>query len=176
MYKSKLLFKTTNAMYHKEATVWESTWAFIYGVDTKTSGRFRIRVTKLAAQDLIAMGIIPEGTPPDMFGVQGNLDRWHESKGWIPCFDWVGDPSVADEKIIEDDMCKQFRSFVTGISLEEDVPFEMPPVSPPKPPKPKKEFKVPPPKKQSEEVVLPPKEDSSSEDDDSNDPDDIDWL
>lgn len=176
MYKSKLLFKTTNAMYHKEATVWESTWAFIYGIDTKTSGRFRIRVTKLAAQDLIAMGIIPEGTPPDMFGVQGTLDRWNERKGWIPCFDWVGDPSTADEKIIEDDMCKQFQSFVTGISIEEGEPFEMPPVAPPKPSKPKKEFKAPEIKKVPVKVVLP-KEDVSSDDDDDSDSDGgVDWL
>jgi len=166
MYKSKLLFRNTNASFSNEASAIESVWAYLYGVDTKTTGRFRIRVTKMSAGDLIAMGLAPEETPPDFYGLQANLDRWHEDHGWLLIFDWVGDP-MAEITTIEKDLGKQFEAFVTGIGMADAFSFDLPPRPMPKVPNAKKKpFKVPPP-----EVTAEPEKTSS--DDDS---DDFEWL
>ena len=167
MYKSKLLFRNTNGTYSQDASAVESVWAYLYGTEQKTTGRFRIRVTKMSAAELIAMGLAPEETPPDFYGLQANLDKWHDSHGWLPLFDWVGDP-MAEINDIERDLGKQFESFVTGLSLSESFGFDLP-----KPPKPKdraglkKPFKVPPPEITPEE----PKEEAKK-----SDPDDFEWL
>lgn len=168
MYKSKLLFRNTNGTYGQQPSAVESVWAFLYGVDEKTTGRFRIRVTKMSAAELVAMGLAPEETPPDFYGLQANLDRWHDAHGWLPLFDWVGDP-MAEINDIERDLGKQFESFVTGLSLSESFGFELP--KPPKPPKPKDEaglkkpFKVPPPEVTPESDTAP-----------KEDVDDFEWL
>ena len=145
MYKSKLLFRNTNGSFTNEPSAIESVWAYLYGVETKSTGRYRIRVTKMSAQDLIAMGLAPEDTPADFYGLQANLDKWHEDHAWLPLFDWVGDP-MADIHTIEKELGKQFKAFVTGISIEEDFGFDLPPRPMPKVPNAKKKpFKVPPP-------------------------------
>lgn len=167
MYKSKLLFRNTNGSYTSEASAIESVWAYLYGVDKKVTGRYRIRVTKMSAAELVAMGLAPEETPPDFYGLQANLDRWHEDHGWLPLFDWVGDP-LAEIEDIERDLGKQFEAFATGMSIGESFGFDLP-----KPPKPKdrtglkKPFKVPPP----EITPDPPTEDKKK-----CDPDDFEWL
>ena len=166
MYKSKCLFRNTNGSFTREATAIESVWAYLYGVDSKTTGRFRIRVTKMSAQELIAMGLAPEETPPDMYGLQANLDRWHEDHAWLPLFDWVGDP-MADIEAIEKDLGKQFQAFVTGIAIDETFGFDLPPKPPRKVPAAKKKpFKVPPPE-------ITPEAENPSKKDDS---DDFEWL
>lgn len=167
MYKSKLLFRNTNGAYGQDPSAVESVWAFLYGVDDKTTGRFRIRVTKMSAAELIAMGLAPEETPPEFYGLQANLDRWHDAHGWLPLFDWVGDP-LAEIHDIERDLGKQFEAFVTGMSLSESFGFDLP-----KPPKPKdrtglkKPFKVPPPEVTPEATKEPEKK---------SDADDFEWL
>ena len=166
MYKSKCLFRNTNGSFTKEATAIESVWAYLYGVDTKTTGRYRIRITKMSAQELIAMGLAPEETPPEMYGLQANLDRWHEDHAWLPLFDWVGDP-MADIEAIEKDLGKQFQAFVTGVAIDEAFGFDLPPKPPRKVPATKKKpFKVPPPEI-TPEVEKPSKKDDS---------DDFEWL
>ena len=166
MYKKKCLFRNTNGSFTKEATAVESVWAYLYGVDTKTTGRYRIRVTKMSAQELIAMGLAPEETPPEMYGLQANLDRWHEDHAWLPLFDWVGDP-MAEIEAIEKDLGKQFQAFVTGISIDEAFGFDLPPKPPRKVPTAKKKpFKVPPPEITAE-AEKPSKKDDS---------DDFEWL
>tara|TARA_B100001057_G_C22812514_1_gene936034 strand:- start:531 stop:1025 length:495 start_codon:yes stop_codon:yes gene_type:complete len=164
MYKKKCLFRNTNGTWGKEASAVETVWAYLHGVEKKSTGRYRIRITKLSGQELVAMGLAPEETPPSFFGMQANLDKWNESIGWIPCFDWVGDPESSMSKI-EKDLNAQFRAFVTGISLEEDFSFDLP-----EPPK-KKSVKLPPkPKEEQKEDVL----DEPSKD--SDDDPDFEWL
>ena len=129
MYKKKCLFKNSNATWGKEPTAQESVYAYLYGTgDSKSTGRYRIRITKMSAADLIQMGVAVEGTPPDFFGMQASLDKWHLEQGWIPMFDWVGDPEASLYKI-EKDLNEQFKSFITGLSLEEDFSFDLPTVS-----------------------------------------------
>tara|TARA_B100000989_G_scaffold296885_1_gene281125 strand:- start:642 stop:1145 length:504 start_codon:yes stop_codon:yes gene_type:complete len=167
MYKAKLLFRNTNAAYGQDPSAVESMWAYLYGTEKKSTGRFRIRVTKMSAAELIAMGLAPEETPADFYGLQASLDRWNESHGWLPLFDWVGDP-LSEINDIERDLGKQFEAFVTGISLAESFGFDLP-----KPPKPKdkaslkKPFKVPPPE------ITP---DETKETTKKSDPDDFEWL
>ena len=111
-------------------------------------------------------GYAPEETPPDFYGLQANLDRWHEDHGWLPLFDWVGDP-MAEINTIEKELGKQFKAFVTGISMEEDFGFDLPPRPMPKVPNAKKKpFKVPPPEVTAD-VDTPGKKDES---------DDLEWL
>ena len=166
MYKKKCLFKNSNATWGKEPTASESVYAYLYGTDdTKQTGRYRIRITKMSAADLVAMGMAPEGTPPDFFGMQANLDKWQVEHGWIPLFDWVGDPE-ASLHAIEKDLNKQFHAFVTGVSLEEDFSFDLP-----KPPSPEKNtFKTPKKEKPQDTPEVPdnkvPKED----------PPDFEWI
>ena len=114
MYKKKLLFRNSNGTYSKEATSIESTWAYLHGIELKTTGRYRIRITKMTAAELIMMGLAPADTPEDFYGLQANLDKWQEVNGWIPVLDWTGDP-IADIDVIEKELCKQFESFITGI-------------------------------------------------------------
>ena len=96
MYKKKCLFKNSNGTWGKEPTAQETVYAYLYGAGTtKATGRYRIRVTKMSASDLVALGMVPEGTPSDFFGMQANLDKWHVDNGWIPLFDWVGDPEAS---------------------------------------------------------------------------------
>jgi len=168
MYKKKCLFTNSNATWSKEASALESIYAYLYGADeSKTTGRYRIRITKMTAADLMSLGVAPEGTPPDFFGMQANLDKWHVDHGWMPLFDWVGDPDAPVQKI-EKDLNNQFRAFVTGISMEEDFSFDLP-----KPPKAKK-IKLPQPPKKEDPVnkVEEPTEPTNGDEDDS----DIDWL
>ena len=168
MYKSKLLFKNTNATFNQEASAVESVWAYLHGTDeNKKTGRYRIRVTKMSAAELVAMGLAPEETPPDFYGLQANLDRWNDKIGWLPLFDWVGDP-MAEIYEIEKDLGKQFESFVTGISMHEVFGFDLP--TPPKPKDKtglKKPFKVPTPE------VIP---DTPVDNKKKCDPDDFEWL
>ncbi len=153
MYKKKCLFRNSNASWGNEASAIESVWAYLSGagVENRTTGRYRIRITKMSGQELVAMGLAPEETPASFFGLQASLDKWHPDIGWIPTFDWVGDPESSLSKI-EKDLNKQFQAFVSGISLEEDFSFDLPPK-----PKPKKStFKVP----EKEKIPEPPVEDS----------------
>lgn len=166
MYKSKCLFRNTNETFTQEASAIESVWAYLHGTEKKKTGRYRIRVTKMSAQDLVAMGLAPEETPSDFYGLQANLDQWNEIHGWLPLFDWVGDP-MAEIRKIEQDLGKQFQAFVTGIAMDESFSFDLP--KPPKPEKLKRPFKEPPKK---DETILE-KNDKPAKTDDS---DDIEWL
>jgi|TARA_R110001592_G_scaffold68192_2_gene208942 hypothetical protein len=166
MYKKKQLFRNTNANFEKEASAIESTWAYIYGTETKVTGRYRIRITKMSAGELIAMGLAPAETPEDFYGLQANLDKWQELHGWLPVLDWVGDPMASIEKI-ERELGKQFQSFITGIGIEEDFSFELP-----KPPK-KNTFKIPDPKKDAEPSIVPTEAESAPT---ATSDDDFDWL
>ena len=171
MYKKKQLFRNTNSTYGQEASAIESTWAYLYGTDKKTTGRYRIRITKMSAAELIAMGLAPEETPADFYGLQANLDKWNENCGWLPTLDWVGDPLASIDKI-EKDLGKQFESFVTGIAMDEEFSFELP--SPPK----KNTFKTP---KPSQPEDSPPEDAKDVPKDDdapssSGSDDDFDWL
>jgi len=132
MYKKKLLFRNSNASYDHDASALESIWAYLSAAEkSKSTGRFRIRITKMSGQELAAMGLAPEGTPSDFFGLQASLDRWHADSGWLPLFDWVGNPDDTIDKI-EKDLAKQFQSFVSGVPVEEDFSFDLPsPVKPP---------------------------------------------
>ena len=152
MYRKKLLFRNSNATYDREASALESVWAYLSGAEkTKSTGRFRIRITKMNGEELAAMGLAPEGTPSDFFGLQASLDRWHADSGWIPLFDWVGNPDDTINKI-EKDLTMQFQSFVTGVPVDEDFSFDLP--TPAKPPTAKaRPLKVPEP---APESVSPP--------------------
>jgi len=166
MYKKKCLFRNTNGSWGREATAQESVYAYLYGLDeTKQTGRYRIRITKMSAADLMAMGMAPEGSPSEFFGMQANLDKWHLEHGWVPMFDWVGDPD-ASLRNIEKDLNAQFQAFVTGISLEENFSFDLP-----EPPK-KKSVKLPPKPKDQKPEVKGDKEEPSSSDDSP----DFEWL
>ena len=150
MYKKKCLFRNTNGTWEKEASALESVWAYLSGVENKATGRYRIRITKMSGEELVAMGLAPEDTPPSFFGLQAALDKWHPDNGWIATFDWVGDPESSMNKI-EKDLNKQFQAFITGVSAEEDFSFDLPkkpPVkntfkTPPKPVEPPPEIKSP---------------------------------
>jgi len=167
MYKKKCLFRNSNASWGHEASALESVWAYLSSTgDTKITGRYRIRITKMSSQELIAMGLAPDETPPDFFGLQASLDKWHADRGWLPMFDWVGDPESSLSKI-EKDLNKQFQAFVTGISSEEDFSFDLP-----KPKPKKKAIKLPEPPTESKD-----KEDDSTPDDDGGgDAPDFEWL
>ena len=172
MYKSKCLFRNTNATYSTDASAIESVWAYLFGVETKKTGRYRIRVTKMSAGDLIAMGLAPEETPSDFYGLQANLDQWHESHGWLPLFDWVGDPT-SDIEHIEQDLGKQFQAFVTGVAMSEAFDFDLPkPPKPSKKPKKPKKFKVPDKTVKYPDLKDIPKDKINDIPDDS----DFDWL
>jgi len=167
MYKKKCLFKNSNGSFSKDASAIESVWAYVHGVDTKKTGRFRIRITKMGAQELIQMGIAPEETPDAFYGIQAYLEKWQDLHGWLPLFDWVGDP-MSEIDSIESHLCRQFEAFITGISMEEYDSFDFPPKSTPNPPKSKKPpFKLPVP-----EITTKDEEVTTTTDDDS----DIDWL
>lgn len=174
MYKSKCLFRNTNETFGKEATAIESVWAYLYGTEEKKTGRYRIRITKMTTAELIQMGLAPEETPPDFYGLQANLDRWQELHGWLPLFDWVGDP-MAEIPDIERELGKQFQAFVTGISLEESFQFDIPkpPKPPKKPKKSKKDFKYPKSYKYPKLDDIPKDKINDIPKDDS---DDFDWL
>ena len=168
MYKKKLLFRNSNGTYSKEATSIESTWAYLHGIELKTTGRYRIRITKMTAAELIMMGLAPAETPEDFYGLQANLDKWQEVHGWIPVLDWTGDP-IADIDVIEKELCKQFESFVTGIGVEEDFALELPKAET------SDTFKIPKRKKITKPVPIPeePKAESKPEIDSE---DDDDWI
>jgi len=151
MYKKKCLFRNTNGAWDKEPSALESVWAYLSGIESKITGRYRIRITKMSGEELVAMGLAPEDTPPSFFGLQASLDKWHPDHGWMPTFDWVGDPE-ASMNDIEKDLNKQFQAFITGVSTEEDFSFDLPkkpsPVkntfkTPAKPTDPVPEIKVP---------------------------------
>ena len=73
----------------------------------------------------------------------------------------------AEIHTIEKELGKQFRAFVTGISIEEDFGFDLPPRPMPKVPNAKKKpFKIPPPE------ITPESEEPSKKDD----TDDFEWL
>ena len=169
MYKKKLLFRNTNGTWSKEATAQESVYAYLYGLpdDKKSTGRYRIRITKMSAAELVSLGMAPEGTPSEFFGLQANLDKWHQEQGWLPLFDWVGDPDATLDKI-EKDLNNQMKSFITGISIEENFSFDYPP-----PPK-AKSIKLPPKDKKTdtEENPTEPTDDPPKSDDDP----DFEWL
>ena len=166
MYKKKCLFKNSNGTWGKEPTAQESIYAYLYGTSTtKSTGRYRIRITKMGAAELVAMGVAPEGAPPEIFGMQASLDKWHVDHGWIPLLDWVGDPEATLYKI-EKELNEQFQSFVTGLSLDEDFSFELP-----KPPK-VKAVKLPKEPKNNDQVDT---EDESKSKDSDDDPD-FEWL
>ena len=170
MYKKKLLFRNTNGTWSTEATAQESVYAYLYNVsdDKKSTGRYRIRITKMSAAELVSLGMAPEGTPSEFFGLQANLDKWQQEHGWLPLFDWVGDPDATLDKI-EKDLNNQFKSFITGISTEENFSFDYPP-----PPPKAKPIKLPPKdKKQSVDEDIPESTDEASKSDD--DPD-FEWL
>ena len=179
MYQSKCLFRNTNATYDREATAVESVWAYLHGVETKKTGRYRIRITKMSAAELIQMGMAPEDTPSDFYGLQATLDHWHTDHAWLPLFDWVGDP-MAEIAEIEQDLGKQFQSFVTGLSIDETFQFDTP--KPPKPPKDKppkkhykKDFKIP----KGNVLKYPNLKDIPKDKINKNpkiDPDDFDWI
>ena len=176
MYKAKCLYRNSNATMEREANTMESMWAYLHGPDgNKKTGRYRIRITRLSGAELVAMGLAPDGTPSDFFGLQANLDKWHEQYGWIPMLDWVGNPE-GDIEDIEHELGRQFRSFITGIALDEDFELQVPKSKPTIKP-----FKKP----QKEEIPASEKEETSgpttineeTDDDDSDDDDDdIDWL
>lgn len=167
MYKKKRLFKNSNATWGKEPTAQESVYAYLYGAgETKSTGRYRIRITKMSAEELVAMGVAPEGTPPDFFGMQASLDKWHVDHGWMPLFDWVGDPEASLGRI-EKDLNGQFQAFVTGISLEEDFSFDLPPT-----PKTKK-IKLPPKVDKKDDTPDDIEEPSGDKPDDDSD---FEWL
>jgi len=166
-YKNKSLFKNTNATFGKEPTIIESVWAYLHIVgEEKRTGRYRIRISKMDASAMIAMGFMnPEDAEPDAvyFGIQGALDQWHTKEGWLSLFDWVGDPNDSTFKI-EKDLNKQMESFVTGVSLTEDFAFTLPPK-----PQPKREPVKDKEKKESDKKIDKPAQDT----DDSSD---FDWL
>jgi len=178
MYQSKCLFRNSNATYGREATAIESVWAYLHGVETKKTGRYRIRITKMSAAELIQMGVAPEDTPPDFYGLQATLDQWHSDNAWLPLFDWVGDP-MAEIEDIERDLGRQFQSFITGIPTDEVFQFDTP--KPPKPPKKKpkkkayKDFKYP----KGKVLKYPDLKDIPKDqinDVPKVDPDDFDWI
>lgn len=184
MYKAKCLYRNSNATFEREANTVESMWAYLHGTEgNKKTGRYRIRVTRLSAGELVAMGLAPEGTPSDFIGLQANLDKWHEQYGWLPMLDWVGNPEVEIEDI-EHELGKQFRSFITGIGIDEEFDFadsiKTPVHKPFKRPEPIKEStaKKAPPEEEPEFKTVAKVEDvleEDSADDDDDDDDDV-WL
>tara|TARA_Y100000034_G_C6639695_1_gene279570 strand:+ start:69 stop:578 length:510 start_codon:yes stop_codon:yes gene_type:complete len=167
-YRKKCLFRNTNKESIEEATAMESLWAYIYGTDEKKkSGRYRVRITKLDQNDMERMGMIfEEGVelPVASFGIQATLDIWHAEKGWLPTLDWVGDPNLPTLEI-EKQINQQVRSFLTGISLDQDFQFDFPVVPP------KKNTKGRPPDK----IINSPDEDYP-ETSDVEDIPDLDWI
>tara|TARA_Y100000593_G_scaffold76507_1_gene141419 strand:- start:1502 stop:2002 length:501 start_codon:yes stop_codon:yes gene_type:complete len=126
MYRKKLLFRNSNATFERDASAVESIWAYLSGSEKpRTTGRFRIRITKMNGEELAAMGLAPDDTPIDFFGIQATLDKWHPDVGWVSLFDWVGNPDDSITKI-EKDLTKQFQAFVTGLPIDEDFSFDLP--------------------------------------------------
>ena len=167
MYKHKQLFRNSNASFSNEATAVESVWAYVHGVDVKKTGRYRIRITKMGAQELIQLGLAPEETPEEFYGIQAYLEKWQELHGWLPLFDWVGDP-MSDIESIESYLGKQFQSFVTGLTIESSNSYDFPSPKTPKPTKSKKPpFKTPLPEITSSDTENPSK---------GKDDSDFDWL
>jgi len=133
-FKRKCLFRNSNKYFDNEPTAQESLWAYItLKGEVKRSGRYRIRITKFEASEMIAMGMVEDGDiPPGMgFAIQGNLEEWHSDNGWIAVLDWVGNPDLPLSEI-ENQLNLQYQAFVTGSSLENDFSFDY---KPPKNPK-----------------------------------------
>lgn len=173
MYKAKCLYRSSNATFERDANTIESMWAYLHGTDgNKKTGRYRIRITRLSGAELVAMGLAPDGTPSDFFGLQANLDKWHEQYGWIPMLDWVGNPE-GDIEDIEFELGKQFRSFITGISMDEDFSLNITKIKEPL----IKPFKAPKKEKSESKDEIASIETKEQEDDKSDeDSDDIDWI
>jgi hypothetical protein len=142
-FKRKCLFRNSNKSFDNEPTALESLWAYItLKGEVKRSGRYRIRITKFGAEDMVAMGMVDDSEmPPGVgFALQGILEEWNADSGWIPVLDWVGNPDLLLSEI-ENQLNLQYQAFVTGTSLENDFSFDY------KPPKnPKVRNTVPPPK------------------------------
>ena len=105
-YKVRKLFKLSTPSGTDIPESYDSVWAYSVqypGADHRTPGRFRIRITRMTAEEwMLMMGQDPGESRPDGFSVQADCEKW-SSTGWIHCLDWIGHPeSMADE--IESDL------------------------------------------------------------------------
>ena len=147
----------------------ETMWAYTVVHDTPGSkpsvGRFRIRITRLTAAEMMeSLGASPDDIPSDLTGqsLQAYLEKWSSDHGWMACLDWLGGPN-ADNYQIEDDLCRMFKAFITGEPEDIAPPdFSFPPPSFPK----KKTSAVPPKKSDQSKPKQPPKDETP----------DFDWI
>ena len=140
----------------------ETMWAYSVATEkSKVTGRFRIRISRMTAAEMIeALGANPEEVPSDLSAqtIQAYLEKWTDT-GWIPCLDWLGDPS-SDNYQIEKDLSDMFKAFITGNPAEIiAVPDFPPPRSYPK-------------KTSADVVKIPPSTPTSGSDDSP----DFDWI
>ena len=141
-YRRKCLFRNSNSTISKEPTAQESLWAYVtVKGEKKTTGRYRIRITKFESAEMVALGMVEEGEIPEGLGfaVQGMLEAWNQDRGWLPVLDWVGDPDLP-LVAIENELNKQYEAFITGEAIESDYSFDY---KPPKSPKKRKTAKAP---------------------------------
>ena len=139
-YKRKCLYKITTNSEQSMAAMYESMWAYSIvapGEHPSSTGRYRIRISKMGSEDFLAMmGKESSGLPEEAFSIQGYIEKWC-SDGWAHTIDWIGDADASVTKI-ESDLNEMFRAFTTGVPMEmfADSDFiDFPPSKPPKPPK-----------------------------------------
>ena len=114
-----------------------------------TPGRYRIRITRMPASEFLR-NLTEDGSTAGLedlsviFTVQAFLEKW-VTEGWIPCLDWMGDPSTQVYEI-ENELNEMFEAFTTGVPLDGDKTVNPFPFRPSGgfPKSPKKKTHVPP--------------------------------
>ena len=169
-YQAKKLYNVST-MIGITSETYESMWAYYIrypSTETNLPGRFRIRITRMTADEFMSMmGMEEHPVSPDSgFSIQGYVEKWSD-KGWLQCLDWIGSPDSSNEKI-ELDLIEMFKAFTTGqpadITCTDATPRPIPPTSPRTTTHPKKDLKVIP----FPEIAPRP--------DNPEKPDDLDWI
>mgnify|MGYP001400932797 CR=1 FL=1 len=113
---------------------YESVWAYSVRyphTEYSTPGRYRIRITKMTAQEFITMMGGDPATigPTEGYSIQGYIEKWTD-KGWLHCLDWIGNPDASYGEI-EQDLNDMFQAFTTGVPTEKKWEAPVPPRPPP---------------------------------------------
>ena len=155
-----------------ENVIYDEVW--VYKLVTEqgtTKQKYRIRYQRHDST-VLSYGMTEEETQAldEVMGSLGpaiscTLDVW-ESKGWVRCLDWMGDPSAPIEVACHE-LNEQFKAFVTCVPLPKSYNAYSP--GPAKPPKDKMYWS---PVKNKIKIN---KEDKPTPNDSADDPD-IDWI
>lgn len=173
-YQVRKLYNVSTSVGTSSET-YESLWAYYIRYpksETNLPGRFRIRITRMTAEEFIQlMGMDTESVEPTSgYSIQAYLEKWSD-KGWLQCLDWIGAPDSTNNEI-EADLTEMFKAFTTGqpANIKDVDPFSGPPSTPPRKPRLVKDTPI---------IKLPGSDDASSssaDDKPSDDNPDFDWI